>query len=144
MITSMHDHTMPIMAAMLAPADERAVALALIKSMVELVAAVIELGVSLDDAEAMLAHLATALQCGVDACVLVQCGEPADAPPSGWHSGPAALSDAQLSAAAANGASLEQQDSGFALFQRSALCRPELQTLGECIDAVAGKPALAG
>jgi hypothetical protein len=24
------------------------------------------------------------------------------------------------------------------------LCRPELQTLGECIDAVAGKPALAG
>jgi hypothetical protein len=123
------------------PITEPLVALALVKAMVDLVAAVIELGVSLDDAETLLAHLATALQCGADACMLVQCGDAADAPASGWHDGAAMLSDGQLSAAAAHGAVLEQQDSGYALFQRGALCAPELQALGHCIDALAGQPS---
>jgi hypothetical protein len=119
---------------------EPLVALALVKAMVDLVAAVIELGVSLDDAEALLAHLATALQCGADACMLVQCGDTADAPSSGWHDGAAMLSDGQLSAAAAHGATLEHQEAGFSLFQRGALSAPELQALGLCIDALAGQP----
>jgi hypothetical protein len=121
---------------------EPLLALALVKSMADIVTAVIELGVSPGDAQTLLAHLRTALQCSADACLLVHGGDAAGTIAAGWHEGPPPLSDPQLAAAAVHGAALEHRATGFSVFQRAALCAPELRALGECIDAL-GDPAVA-
>ncbi len=111
-------------------------ALEFVKTMTDLVAAMVELGVPLDKAQGLLAELTTSLGMAADACILVQYGDAAAVPASGWYDGPPALSNGQLAAAADRGAALERRGGGFALFQRLTLFAPEVSALVDCIDTL--------
>jgi hypothetical protein len=112
-------------------------ALALIKVIVNLLSAMIDLGVPIEQAQALLADVRSAALMVGDACVLVEQGETTAHAAIGWHDGRPLLSDSQLTAATDHGSALDQNSSGLALFQRLDIDSGELHVLGECIDAVA-------
>jgi hypothetical protein len=115
-----------------------ALALAMIRAVVDLLAAMVELGVPLEDAQSLLSDLAAAAQMATDACVLVESGPGVAAQAIGWQDEQPRFSDDQLAAAAGRGSALQSNGAHVSVFHRIASADGEFVDVGECIDVVCG------